>query len=166
MLTSQLVKACKSCFINPSITGYHSCQQCINFITALRVCENCSKNRVIYGNNICDECKNKFYSTTKIYVEKKGRAVHPQDCDHPSECLQFKTLPYGDREYGKCSKCTKFFWNDSKDYDPTAFELDSCYTCGYYNCKFSGLKTLERKWDARGNLIPRDGRFKERDLNK
>lgn len=161
MLTSQLVESCRTCFINPSITGYNSCQECINSTNTLKFCSNCLKNRVIFGFHTCNECKNKFYSTTK-YVEKKERGIHPKDCDHPPYCLNFKIVPSSrGREFSRCKKCSKFLWNDSKDYDYTVFELDSCYLCGYKECH-PVHKGCERKWDIMGNIIPIDRIFKER----
>ena len=112
MSTSHLVDCCRICLVNPAITNYHSCQQCINSITALKICSNCSKNRVIFGLNTCNECKNKFYSSIRtnnkihVYVEKKERGIHHQDCDHSMDCLNFKIVPASrGREFSRCKKC-------------------------------------------------------------
>ena len=62
-----------------------------------------------------------------------------------------KEGPNKGREFFKCGKCQRFFWNDSKNYDEDKFKNGACFRCGFYGCDSTDCK---EEFDWFGNLIP------------
>lgn len=77
--------------------------------------------------------------------------IYKCNCGEPIRFIIVKNGLNKNREYFKCPKCKKFYWNDSNNYNAERFKNGSCYRCGNYGCE---VTDCDNDFDWFGNLIP------------